>query len=70
MPHPLQRAFIEVTMKKAGVKPDSVSYTLLLQQLISEGKRKQAIEVVKYDIPRAGVDPDVLLQDIIQDLGH
>ena len=38
--------------------------------VISEGKREQAIEVVKYDIPRAGVDPDVLLQDIIQDLGH
>lgn len=62
------RAFIEVTMKKSGVKPDSVTYTLLLQKMIAEGKISEAIDVVKYDIPRTGVNPDIVLQDIIKNL--
>ena len=62
------RAFIEVTMKKAGVEPDLFAYTTLVKKLIAEEKITAARNVLEKDILAAGLEPDVFLKDLMHRL--
>jgi len=44
-------------MVEAGVKPDIASYTIMIKQLMFEGKSKEAHAMVKTEMPAAGVEP-------------
>ena len=63
------RAFIEVSMKKAGVRPDLSTYTTLVKKLMAENEREAAREVLERDIITAGLVPDVFLKDLMHQLG-
>ena len=45
-------------MAEAGVEPDSSIYTILVQQLMFEGKSEEAEAVVETEMPAAGVVPN------------
>ena len=62
------RAFIEVTMKKAGVEPDLFAYTTLVKKLIAEEKITAARNVLEKGILAAGLEPDVFLKDLMHRL--
>ena len=53
-----QRELIYVTMPKAGVKPNVITYTTLVNMLMMEGEREAARVVVEKEMPKAGVVPN------------
>ena len=53
-----QQELIEVTMAKAGVAPNVVTYTTLVNGLMIEGNVEGARCVVEKDMPAAGVQPN------------
>lgn len=52
------RELIGVMMPKAGVKPDVVSYNMLVGMLMMEGEKEAARAVVEKEMPAAGVVAD------------
>ena len=52
------RVVMDVDMKKAGLKPDTFSYNLLVTQLMIEGHVDAARKVVEEEMPAVGVEPD------------
>ena len=52
------RHHINVTMPAAGVRPDVVTFTHLIRQLVVEGQKDAARTVYKRDMPAARVIPN------------
>merc|ERR1712166_1384738 len=60
-----QRSMME-EMAAAGVQPDVVTYTTLVNQLMIEGKYQEARAVVETEMPAAGVEPNDRTQSLLE----
>merc|ERR1712166_93012 len=60
-----QRSMME-EMAAAGVQPDVVTYNILANKLMFEGKYQEARAVVDTEMPAAGVEPDDRTQSVLE----